>query len=123
MAKLEIFQNGNFSNGDPVYQIGRKNADGEYDIEVFDLMSKSEASARLKELGGTAEKAAPKKAAPKKKEITEELEIVDETTRAELNKLTKLQLEEFAREFGVELDRRETKDKLVRQAYKAQFDD
>ena len=123
MAKLEIFQNGNFSNGDPVYQIGRKNADGGYDIEVFDLMSKSEASARLKKLGGTAEKAAPKKAAPKKKEITEELEIVDETTRAELNKLTKLQLEEFAREFGVELDRRETKDKLVRQAYKAQFDD
>jgi len=120
MAKLEIFQNGNFSNGDPVYQIGSKNADGEYDIEVFDLMSKSEASARLKELGGTAEKAAPKKAAPKKKEIVEE---VEETTKAELNQMTKLKLEEFAREFGVELDRREKKSALVKQAYKAQFDD
>jgi|TARA_R100001530_G_scaffold44575_1_gene33762 hypothetical protein len=36
--------------------------------------------------------------------------------------LTKLQLEKFAREFGVELDRRDKKETLVKQAYKAQFD-
>ena len=35
---------------------------------------------------------------------------------------SKLQLEKFAREFGVELDRREKKETLVKQAYKAQFD-
>jgi len=36
--------------------------------------------------------------------------------------MTKVQLEEFAREFGIELDRREKKDTLVKEAYKAQFD-
>ena len=30
MAKLEVFQNGNFSSGEPVYQIGIKHKDGEY---------------------------------------------------------------------------------------------
>ena len=48
MAKLEIFQNGNFSNGSPVYQIGKKDADGNYDVEVFDLMSEKEATQNLK---------------------------------------------------------------------------
>ena len=124
MAKLEIFQNGNFSDGRPVYQIGSKNADGEYDISVFDPMEKKEATARLaKMVGNTAPK---KKPAQKKKEIVEpplkSVTFVDETSRADLNKLTKLQLEEFAREFGVELDRRDKKTSLVKQAYKAQFD-
>ncbi len=114
MAKLEVFQNGNFSNGDPVFQIGAKNKDGWYDIEVFDLMSESQAKAKLKSLGGSEEKSTPKK-----KEIVEE---VEETSKAELNQMTKVQLEEFAREFGVELDRREKKDTLVKEAYKAQFD-
>jgi transposase len=121
MAKLEIFQNGNFSNGDPVYQIGSKNADGEYDISVFELMTEAEAKTKLKSMGGSpAKKAAPeKKAAPKKKEVVEE---VEETSKTDLNQMTKLQLEEFAREFGVELDRREKKASLVKDAYKAQFD-
>jgi len=65
MAKLEIFQNGNFSDGRPVYQIGSKNADGEYDISVFDPMEKKEATARLAKMGGTP--ASKKKPAPKKK--------------------------------------------------------
>jgi hypothetical protein len=50
------------------------------------------------------------------------VEEVEETPKAELNKMTKVELEEFARDFGVELDRRERKDTLVKQAYKAQFD-
>jgi len=56
MAKLEVFQNGNFSSGDPVYQIGSKYKDGEYgeygeyDIVVFDLMTKPQAEKRLAEM-------------------------------------------------------------------------
>tara|TARA_R110002126_G_scaffold86875_1_gene209644 strand:- start:57 stop:368 length:312 start_codon:yes stop_codon:yes gene_type:complete len=64
MAKLEIFQNGTSMHpdtmGNPIYQIGTKNADGEYDVVVFDAMSEKEAKAKLKELN-------PVKAAPKPK--------------------------------------------------------
>jgi len=86
MAKLEIFQNGTSMHpdtmGDPVYQIGSKNADGEFDVVVFDAMSQKEAKARLAELRPVnvvpkkapepekkepAPKAAPKKVAAKKK--------------------------------------------------------
>ena len=55
-------------------------------------------------------------------EAADPVEEVEETTKADLNKMTKGELEEFAREFGVELDRREKKETLVKQAYKAQFD-
>jgi hypothetical protein len=110
--KLEVVQNGNFSNGDPVYQIGSTNADGELEISVFDLMTEAEAKAKLKSMGGSS-------SSSKKKEVVEE---VEETSKAELNQMTKIQLEDFAREFGVELDRREKKETLVKQAYKAQFD-
>jgi hypothetical protein len=51
MADLEIFQNGTSLHpdrmGDAVYQIGKKNAEGGYDIVVFDAMSKKDAQARL----------------------------------------------------------------------------
>lgn len=109
MAKLEVFQNGNFSNGDPVYQIGTKNAEGGYDVQVFDLMSEAEAKAKLKTMSG-------------KKAQKPVVEDPVETTLDELSRMTKVQLEEFAREFGVELDRREKKNELVNQAYEAQFD-
>ena len=69
MSSLEIFQNGTSLHpdriGEPVYQIGKKNADGEYDIVVFDGMSKKEAQARLQELQPKAKPAV--KAAVKKK--------------------------------------------------------
>ena len=73
MSSLEIFQNGTSLHpdriGEPVYQIGKKNADGEYDIVVLDGMSKKEAQARLQELQPKAKpKAKPAvKAAVKKK--------------------------------------------------------
>ena len=64
MAKLEIFQNGTSmyadTMGDPIYQIGSKNSDGEFDVVVFDAMTEKEAKAKLKELS-------PVKAAPKPK--------------------------------------------------------
>ena len=64
MAKLEIFQNGTSLHpdtmGNPIYQIGSKNSDGEFDVVVFDAMTEKEAKAKLKELS-------PVKAAPKPK--------------------------------------------------------
>ena len=68
MSKLEVFQNGVFSNtGEPVFQIGTKQEDGTYTIEIFDLMSKGEAEAKLNERQPPVikKKAAPKKAASK----------------------------------------------------------
>jgi|TARA_A100000172_G_scaffold3659_1_gene2273 hypothetical protein len=129
-SKLEMFQNGTFSTGEPVYQIGSKNADGEYDIVVFDPMRESEAKAKLKSMGGSASKkdeavavtGVSAKGATKPAPKPVKVEEVEETTKAELNQMTKVELEEFARDFGVELDRRERKDTLVKQAYKAQFD-
>ena len=50
MAKLEVFQNGNWSTGEPVYQVGIKNSDGTYETVVFDLMTESEAKRVLKEM-------------------------------------------------------------------------
>ena len=51
MSNLEIFQNGVSLHpdtmGEPVYQIGIKNADGGYDVVVSDPMGKKEAKARL----------------------------------------------------------------------------
>ena len=86
MAKLEVFQNGNFSSGEPVYQIGSKYKDGEYgeygeyDIVVFDPMTKSQAEKKLAEMQPAA--AAPKKKAAKLKIPSKvELELL---TKAEL---------------------------------------
>ena len=72
MPKLEIFQNGTSLSpdtmGDPVYQIGTKNADGGYDILVFDGMTDSQARAKLEELQPS--KVVPKKEpAPKKEPV------------------------------------------------------
>ena len=51
MSNLEIFQNGVSLHpdtmGEPIYQIGTKNADGGYDVVVSDPMGKTEAKARL----------------------------------------------------------------------------
>ena len=72
MPKLEIIENGTSLNpdtmGDPIYQIGTKNADGGYDIVVFDAMTDKEAKAKLEELQPV--KAAPEeKTIPKKKAV------------------------------------------------------
>ena len=78
MSKLEIFQNGTSLHpdtiGDPVYQIGTKNADGEYDVVVFDAMTKSQAAAKLAEMQPAKPKPAsePKAKAPKKKVLTKD---------------------------------------------------
>jgi len=107
MAKLEVFQNGNFSSGEPVYQIGTKLKDGEYgeygeyDIVVFDAMTKAEAEKRLAEMQ-PAKKAAVK-ATPKKKAAAKKTAPVP--TKAELQAMTKGDLEIAMRKHGLELDR------------------
>ena len=120
MAKLEVFQNGNFSSGEPVYQIGSKYKDGEYgeygeyDIVVFDSMTKRQAEKRLAEMQPAAKEKsapAPKKAAPKKKAA--KLKI---PSKVELELLTKAELEKEMRKHGLELDRRETKGALIKQS-------
>ena len=76
MDKLEVFQNGNFSDGRPVFQVGSKNEDGTYTIVDASLMSEEEAKARLGILQPTsapepkkepAKKTAAKKTTAKKK--------------------------------------------------------
>ena len=67
MAKLEVFQNGNFSDGRPVFQVGSKNEDGTYTIVNASLMSEEEANAVLAELQPAPKKEAAPKNAPAKK--------------------------------------------------------
>ena len=82
MSNLEVFQNGVSLHpdtmGEPIYQIGTKNADGGYDVVVSDPMGKAEAEARLSEIQPSrpepdpvakksASKKTAKKAAKKKK--------------------------------------------------------
>jgi len=64
---MEVFQNGRFSTGEPVYQIGTKQEDGSYVVVVFDLMSKEQADAKLESMG--VKKPTPTKKAPAKKKI------------------------------------------------------
>lgn len=97
---MQIFQNGRFSTGEPVYQIGVKNTDGTYDVKVFDLMTKSQAEAKLKSMGGKKKPAAPKKKVK---------------TVPDYKGMTKNELEALMREYGVELDRRKTKTDLMKQ--------
>ena len=66
MAKLEVFQNGNFSDGRPVFQVGSKNEDGTYTVVDASLMSEEEAKARLEHLQPTPTPAPKKEEAPKK---------------------------------------------------------
>jgi beta-lactam-binding protein with PASTA domain len=100
---MEIFQNGKFSTGDPVYQIGTKNADGTYEIKVFDLMTRAQAEAKLKSMGvkPLIEKKATAKPKPKAKKVPD------------YEGLTKKELEAFMRNYGVELDRRKSKSMLL----------
>ena len=78
MSGLEIFQNGTSLHpdrmGEPIYQIGTKNANGGHDVVVFDAMTKKDAQARLAEMQPKlpkpkppAPKQVPKKAKAKKK--------------------------------------------------------
>jgi hypothetical protein len=73
MPQLEIIENGTSLNpdtmGDPIYQIGTKNAEGGYDIVVFDAMTDQEAKAKLQELQPVKAAPAPKKEPDVKKKV------------------------------------------------------
>ena len=95
---MELIQNGTFATGEPVYQIAEKNSDGTHTTVVFDPMTKEEAKARLKSMGGTT--------------------VSDETTSDDspnYESMTKLELEAMMREHGVELDRRKSKGELLKE--------
>ena len=67
MDKLEVFQNGNFSDGRPVFQVGSKNEDGTYTVVNASLMSEQEANAVLAELQPSPKREEVPKKAPAKK--------------------------------------------------------
>ena len=95
---MELIQNGTFATGEPVYQIAEKNSDGTHTTVVFDPMTKEEAEARLKSMGGTT--------------------VSDETTSDDspnYESMSKLELEAMMREHGVELDRRKSKGELLKE--------
>jgi hypothetical protein len=58
-------------------------------------------------------KVAKPKPAPKPAPVVEETIVVEDAPEVDLEKLTKLELEELGREHGVELDRREKKSTLL----------
>ena len=62
---MEVFQNGKFSSGGPVYQIGTRNSDCTYTTVVYDLMTKEQAEAKLDSMG--VKKPAESKPVTKKK--------------------------------------------------------
>tara|TARA_Y100000992_G_scaffold40431_2_gene22632 strand:- start:7398 stop:7772 length:375 start_codon:yes stop_codon:yes gene_type:complete len=117
MSKLEVFQNGVFSStGEPVFQIGSKNADGTYTATVFELMTKAQAEAKLNEVQPSVpKKEAPKKEAPKKTAAKRAAKL-KVPSKEELTGMSKDTLEIEMRKHGLELDRRKTKDTLVKQA-------
>ena len=95
---MELIKNGTFATGEPVYQIAEKNSDGTHTTVVFDPMTKEEAEARLKSMGGTT--------------------ASDETTSDDspnYKSMSKLELEAMMREHGVELDRRKSKGELLKE--------
>ena len=97
---MEIFQNGRFSTGEPVYQIGVKQADDTYDIKVYDLMTKAQAEAKLVSMGvkSTPAKKSKKAAAPKVPDYAN---------------MSKTELEKLMRKYGIELDRRKSRSALL----------
>jgi hypothetical protein len=48
-------------------------------------------------------------------EFESEIQIIDKPSDDELKKLTKAQIEEVGREYGVELDKRKTKANMIKQ--------
>ena len=53
-------------------------------------------------------------------EDTPEVEVVEPTTSPDLNSMTKVQLEEYGRTIGIELDRRKKKATLIQELEAAQ---
>ena len=97
---MELIQSGTFATGEPVYQIAEKNSNGTHTTVVFDPMTKEEAEARLKSMGGMT------------KEPVAEV-VSDDPPNYE--SMTKLELEAMMREHGVELDRRKSKGDLLKE--------
>ena len=106
MADLEMISIGNNLNGDPVYQVGSRNSDGKMMLASTTIMTEAEAKAMI------ASKASA--------EVVEEAEVIEEAeeindTVVDVDSMSKLQLEAYMREHGIELDRRKKKKDLLAQ--------
>ena len=102
MADLEMISIGNNLNGDPVYQVGSRNSDGKMMLASTTIMTEAEAKAMI------ASKASA--------EEVEEAEVVEEAEESvDVDSMSKVQLEAYMREHGIELDRRKKKKELLAQ--------
>ena len=106
MADLEMISIGSNLDGDPVYQVGSRNSDGKMMLASTTIMTEAEAKAMI------ASKASA--------EVVEEAEVIEEAeeindTVVDVDSMSKLQLEAYMREHGIELDRRKKKKDLLSQ--------
>jgi len=102
MADLEMISIGNNLNGDPVYQVGSRNSDGKMMLASTTIMTEAEAKAMI------ASKASA--------EEVEEAEVIEEAEESvDVDSMSKVQLEAYMREHGIELDRRKKKKELLAQ--------
>ena len=114
MADLEMISIGNNLNGDPVYQVGSRNSDGKMMLASTTIMTEAEAKAMIasKASAEVVEEAEVIEEA----EVVEEAEVIEEAEESvDVDSMSKLQLEAYMREHGIELDRRKKKKDLLSQ--------
>jgi hypothetical protein len=114
MADLEMISIGSNLDGDPVYQVGSRNSDGKIMLASNTIMTEAEARAMI------ASKASGEVIEAVAEPVVEEAEVIEEAeeindTVVDVDSMSKLQLEAYMREHGIELDRRKKKKDLLSQ--------
>ena len=105
MADLEMISIGNNLDGDPVYQVGSRNSDGKMMLASTTIMTEAEARAMI----------ASKASGEVIEAVAEEPVVEVNDTVVDVDNMSKLQLEAYMREHGIELDRRKKKKDLLSQ--------
>ena len=108
MADLEMISIGSNLDGDPVYQVGSRNSDGKMMLASTTIMTEAEAKAMI------ASKASGEVIEAVAEPVVEEAEEINDTV-VDVDSMSKLQLEAYMREHGIELDRRKKKKDLLSQ--------
>jgi len=108
MADLEMISIGSNLDGDPVYQVGSRNSDGKIMLASNTIMTEAEARAMI------ASKASGEVIEAVAEPVVEEAEEINDTV-VDVDSMSKLQLEAYMREHGIELDRRKKKKDLLSQ--------
>ena len=118
MADLEMISIGNNLNGDPVYQVGSRNSDGKMMLASTTIMTEAEAKAMIasKASAEVVEEAEVIEEVIEEAEVVEEAEVIEEAEESvDVDSMSKVQLETYMREHGIELDRRKKKKDLLAQ--------